>query len=229
MAAAGETAIVGESLSETHTDSSANGSGKANQKSVPTISRGNRGSKDGCERGDGAIHQSRQAGLNNLEQEKPALSLLFSYQLTASKFFLLKLLRAVVVRAFLLGKVVEKLADASVLRASGGVLVEALCLDLSRADLLADAIHIEWLEEPDWFATDEAAHVGASDERYVFPEFLPEKLDQTAAMPRFLLAHPVENRRGAREILTKAFGVVGVHAFVFLLKRNRQGQNFAFR
>src|SRR5512143_322825 len=46
-------------------------------------------------------------------------------------------------------------------------------------------------------------------------------------MPRFLLAHAVENRRRRGKILPQAFGKIGIDAFVFFFQRDRQGQQFA--
>src|ERR1700730_1642131 len=59
-------------------------------------------------------------------------------------------------------------------------------------------------------------------------KLLFEKLDQSAAMPRFLFAHALEHGRRSGIILAQTFGKVGVHAFVFFFQRDGESQHFAF-
>ena len=61
----------------------------------------------------------------------------------------------------------------------------------------------------------------------MFAKFLPEKLNQAAAMAGFFLAHAFKHRGRGGIVLPETFGKIGVHALVFLFQSNGQSQDFA--
>ncbi len=73
--ASGERAIVGQSFGKGHGDAGSHGSGEADEKGVPAFVRGEGGGEERGKGGHGAVHEAREAGLDELEDEGTALDL----------------------------------------------------------------------------------------------------------------------------------------------------------
>ena len=71
MTSSGKTAVVGQGLGKAHADASADGSSEANDEGVPGLVRGERRREDRRQRGNRAVHQPGQPGLNDLKDEQP--------------------------------------------------------------------------------------------------------------------------------------------------------------
>ena len=69
VAAAGEGSVVGEALGEGHGDSGAYGGGEADEQGGVRVVGREGGGEDGGERGDGAVHEAREAGLHDAQDE----------------------------------------------------------------------------------------------------------------------------------------------------------------
>ena len=80
--------------------------------------------KDGRERRDGAVHQSSEAGLNNLEDEAAALGLVFLVACAGGLLPLIHFLGEVVVLALLRGEIPEQLTHPGVARLRDGGLIK---------------------------------------------------------------------------------------------------------
>src|ERR1039457_4576645 len=85
-------------------------------------------------------------------------------------------------------QIIEQLANAGVLGEYGGAFVEAARLNFHSAHLAADLFQTQRGVQPDGLALHKAANVLPADERNVLPEFLPIKIDQSAAMADLFLA-----------------------------------------
>src|SRR5579863_668987 len=227
MTAAGEAAVIGERLGKSHADASAERGCHADQKSVPGIAGGECGSEDRCERRDGAIHQTGQAGLHNLQNEKPAARPFFILRNIGAQFFFFQLLGAVFVSALFLGQVVEQLADAGILSSSRSLLVEPASFYLDGAGFVAHDVKAERPSQPDRLSLYEAFHVMAADEWNMFAEFLPVQVDQSSAMSGFFSLHPFKYGGRSGEVLAQSFGEIGEDALIFFFERNGQGEDLA--
>jgi hypothetical protein len=62
----------------------------------------------------------------------------------------------------------------------------------------------------------------------VVSEFFVIEVRQSAAMAGFFDTHAIKDGGCRGEVLAKAFGEIGVHAFVFFFERYGEGQHFAF-
>ena len=163
MTAAGETTVVGESLGKTHADARAQGCSETDFERVKTALSGERGGEYGRERGDGAVHESGQAGLHDLQYKQAPIGLVLAVLDVGLQLGLFELFGAVFVRAFFLRQVVQQLAHAGVVRAGSGLFVKPAALHFHGAGLIADGVETEGLHQPDRIAMDEATHVLPSD------------------------------------------------------------------
>ncbi len=121
MAASGQAAVVGQRLGESHADARAHGGGQSDEKGGRAAVRGERGGEQRRERGDGAVHEPGESGLDDLQDEQPLGAGLF----VLAQFGRGDLLGGDGVVAFLFGEVAEELADAGVGGAAAGGLVKA--------------------------------------------------------------------------------------------------------
>ena len=172
MAAAGEAAIVGERLRKAHADARAERCRQPHLERIETALRGQRRGEHRRQRGDRPIHQSSQPGLHDLQYEQAPVGFVLAVLDVGLQLGLLQLLGAILVRALFLRQIVQQLANAGVLRAGGGLLVEAAALHFHGAGLIADGVEAERLHQPDRIAMHEAAHVLAADQRDMLAELL---------------------------------------------------------
>ena len=82
-------------------------------------------------------------------------------------------------QAFLLRKVIQKLAYAGVLNTCRGLFIESASFDFDSACLLANRVESEWTHQPHRCALDESFHVLAANQGYVLTKFLLIEFDQT--------------------------------------------------
>jgi hypothetical protein len=75
--ATAENAVVRHRLRKAHADPGSHRGRHANEEGILAHVRGKGGRKDGRKRLDRAIHQSRESGLDNLENEAATLELVF--------------------------------------------------------------------------------------------------------------------------------------------------------
>src|SRR5258708_2842737 len=133
MPAPGQAAVVGKCLGESHADARTRRCGKSNEECVPTIMGGEGSGEDRSECGDRAIHQSGETWLHNLEDKQAPLRTLFIFLDAGRQLFFVEFLSAFFVFAFFVDQIVEQLSDAGVLRAAGGLFVEAAGVSPPRA------------------------------------------------------------------------------------------------
>jgi RNase adapter protein RapZ len=228
MPASGKASVIGKRLGKSHADSRAHRCSEPDPESIPTICRGERCGENWSQRRYRTIDQSRESGLNDLQNEEASLRPLFIGFHIGRKLFLVQFLRALFVLAFFVDKIVEQLPDAGVLSARRRLFVKPARFHFHRAGFLADRVDAQRAHQPKRRTLHESADVLAANQGNVFAKLLLKELDQPSAVPRFLFAHTLEHRRRCGIVLPQAFREVGVHTFVFLLQSNGQGEHFAF-
>jgi hypothetical protein len=107
MTASSKAAVIGERLGKSYADSCAQGCRHSDKKSVPALSGCKCGGKQGRERRNRAVHQSRQAGLYDLEHEQTPPGVIFFPAGVGLKFLVHEFLGAMRVGTFLLRQRIE--------------------------------------------------------------------------------------------------------------------------
>ena len=101
---------------------------------------------------------------------------------------------------FLFGQVAQELAHTGVGGSPRGGLVKPLGLQLHHLRLFLDRLQSQRPHQPDRAAADETANILPANQRYVFSEALPIKIQQ--AMPvRIFIAPEVGELLGLRRII----------------------------
>ena len=191
--------------------------------------RGKGGGEDGCKRRDGAVHQSSEARLNNLENETAAFGFAFLVCRAGGFLLLIHFLREVVVLALLSGEIPEQLTHRSVARLCDGGPIEIARLVLHCFHLTTDHCDRQIGRQPKWFAGDEPFNILASDQRDMFTEPFPIEADQSMPMAVLLVAHRLKRLRRCGIILADSLRQVGVNSPVFLLGLDRESKDLLSR
>jgi hypothetical protein len=224
LAAAGQTAVVGQRLRKAHADARAAAGGEADQKSFPTAVRSERGGKQRRQRRDRAVHQSGQPRLNDLQQEEPFLLRLVVFtELGDGDAF-----SGMRVIAFLLRKIAEQLPDARVGCATSGNFVKSFRFQFHAFGGFLDDFQAERTHEPDGAAVHKSAHVLPADKRHVVTETAFVKFEQAVAVAILFAAHHAEFIGLFGIIFLQAGGEIFIDARVLLLKRDSQREDFLF-
>lgn len=225
VAATGEAAVVGEGFGEAHADACADAGGHADLERLEAVVRGKCGGEERGERGDGAIHEAGEAGLDDLEEEEALL--LGGFVLT--HLHGADALGLVCVVALLLDEVAEELADACIGGAFCGGFVETDCLEFHELGLFLHGFQAEGTDEPDGAASDEAADVFAADHRDMVAETGAVMLEEAVAM-QILLLLEIEEHGGLGGVgFPQAICEIGIDARVVLLEGDGEGEDFFFR
>ena len=215
-------AVVGERLGEAHGDSGPERSREPDEERVPRHVRRESGGEHRRQGGNRAVHQSDQAGLDDLQDEAAARLLVLVRPSLRSEYFGLERLGAMLVFVLLLGEIAEQLANACVAGAIGGQAIETRRVQLHIGRQSTDFVDAERANLPDRLALNIAANVVATNERDVLAELRDEEIDEAPAMSVLLSRHFGEDFRGRRVTLAHALRDVGVDPAVFLFVADGQ-------
>ncbi len=124
------------------------------------------------------------------------------------------------------GEIAEQPPDLGIRAARRGRAIEPRRVLLHLAGALAHLIETERTGLPDRPALDEAAHVGAPDQRDVTAVFVDIQIDQRSPMTVLLLRHAAKDIGTVWKVVGEAMGEVGVDAAVLLFRADGDGQDF---
>ena len=181
-------------------------------------------SEDRRQGGHRAVHQSDEAGLDDLEDEPPAGVAVLLGLGAFGKVPGLDVGSRPLMRHLGLRQVPEQLANGGVGGAAGGLKVEAPRFLLHPARLGPDGIDALSTHLPVWAALDPTLDVLATDQRDVGAEALGEHVDQRTPMLVLLGGHVDKHLGAVRVALPEAFGKVEIDAAVLLLAADRKGE-----
>ena len=143
---------------------------------------GERGGKQGRQGGHRAVHQTRQAGLDDLEHEQPFLSVGFLFTELGQR----DPLRNLGVVTFLLGQISQQLAHARVRRPARRRLVEPFGFEFHELGLLLHRFQSKRPDQPDRPAAHKSAHILPSQQWHVLAETAPVKIEEPMAVRVFV-------------------------------------------
>ena len=167
--------------------------------------------------------------MNDLQDEQPPARSTLVLSDVRPEVLVPQFLRPVFVCALFLRQVVEQLANVRIFGSRGRAFVEAACLDLDGAGLLAHGVKTERPHEPHGSALHETLHVLPANERNVFSESSAIRFDEPSSMAGFLGAHAVEHCGGGRKVLPQSLGKISVDPLVFFLQRDREREDLLLR
>ena len=180
------------------------------------------------ERRHRTVHQADEAGLDDLQDEPPALVLLFAVADGLGQQFLLEAGGDLVVLLLGLGEVAEQLADRGVGCARQGLPVEAGRGALHFARVRAHGLEAQGPHLPHRLRRDIAADVLPPNQRNMFAEIRCEEIDEPAPVNVLLRRHLVEHFGAVRVVVVQAVGEIGVDAQVLLLIADGEREDLAF-
>ena len=186
-----------------------------------------RGGEHRRQRRDRTVHQADKAGLDDLQDEAPALALVLVVAGAVGQELLFEVQRLHVVLFLDLREIAEQLADRGVGRSRHRLPVEARRRALHFVRARANDVDMERTDLPDRLLRDVAMDVLAAHERDVLAKLRDEKVDELAAVFVLLAGHFVEHFGAGRVVLEQTVGEVGVDAAVLLLVADGEGQHFA--
>ncbi len=184
--------------------------------------------KERSERGDRAIHQAGQTGLDELQHEEPPVRVFFIGLGFFSEVFFFECARRAGMFSFFIGEKVQQFAHGHVGGAAGGAHVKAAGFHFHDFGLAARDFHAEWTHHPHRAALQEAAHVLAADGRDVIAKAMLKHGQQAVAMHGFFGTHLFKHCRGGRIGLAEGVSEFAVDSPVLLFVGDRQGQNLFF-
>ena len=226
-AAAGERAVVGQSLGKSHGNAGADRRRQADQERRPGLVGGKGRREQRRQRRHRAVHQADKSRLHELQHEHAARGLVFLFARALGEDGLAELVGEAFVAGFRFGKFDQQLPHRGVARAFGGLAVIALGLEFHVLGELAHVLEPERARQPrGLLGMQEALHVLAADQRQIFAELLAVEVEQHGAVVHLFLGHLVEYFRRGGERLAQAFGEATVDAAVLFLVGDGQRQHF---
>src|SRR6266850_5177355 len=222
MPSARKTAVVGQSLCKTHADACADTRRDANEKGFPAFMRRKGRSKERSERRYGAVHQTGQAGLHDLQQKKPLLPGGF----VLAQLSVRNALGCHRMMAFLLCEVPQKLPRPGISCASRGHFVKPFGFHLHGLSAFLDSLQSQGADEPDRAAAHKSAHVLAPNERHMLAKARAIALQQPMPMLILLVAHFLKLPGLLWIILTQSISEVVVDTGILFLEGNGQREDF---
>ena len=226
-AAAGQRAIVGQSLGERHRDAGADRGRKPDQEGLPGVMGGEGGRKQRRQGRDRTVHQPGQPRLHVLQHEHAPLGLVLLGARVGGQDRLAEFLRQRFVLGLDLSQFEEQLSNRDVAGGFRGPAVEAFGFVFHPSGELPHLVEAERTHQPERLAVmDEAADVLAADQRQVLAEFFAVHVEQHAPMPHLLVGHLVEHLGGGGEWLAQTLGETAVDAAVLVLAGDGERENF---
>ena len=228
VAAPCELAVIRQTFGQPHRDTSTQRGRRANQECLPGAAGGEGRREQWRQRRNRAIHKSDQAGLDDLQQEKPALGLTLLDLGVRRQMLEAQLDGERLVAFFGLGQFVEEFFDQRILAALGRLLVEAVVLKFDHLGALPHLLDVHLADGPGRLVLDEAIDIAAPDEGHEIAKFLLIEIGQPAPVIMLFFRHFHEDLGGGRIGVHQRMGKAAVSAGIVILTRNGEGQNFLF-
>ena len=188
MPAPGKAAVIGKRLGKSHADARARGSGEADEKCVIELLRGecsreyrepawkpNHPSAPPAPAAQSAARTGGAAPALRLPSHWPGS---FSSSSSCARCSWV---------ALFVGKIIEQLPYAGILREGRCLFIKAARLHFHGAGFLADRFDAHRPDQPQRRTLHESAHILPADQRNVFAKLLPVEFDQSSAGVRILL------------------------------------------
>ncbi len=178
---------------------------------------GKRSGEYGSQGRHGAIHQSGQTWLHDLQYKQAPLCLVLLL-LDIWRDLLFQSLGRDLVLALDFLQIAEQFANAGIGDLPDRFLIELARLQFHDLGLLTHFRNLQGTGQPERTALHEALDVLPPDQGNMLSEALAIGSDERSPVPGFLGAHIVEQGRGGGIDFAQSVGKVGVHAAVFLFQ-----------